>query len=74
MRSESASATARERAERLAAMTPGERVTLAVRLGEEGIALFMETHNLDRRAAVARIKATRRLGRRPSACAEPDAG
>lgn len=72
MRSESAAAVARDRAERLARMTPDERIELAVRLGEAGIARFMETHGLDRSAAVAHIKATRRLGRRPSACAEAD--
>jgi hypothetical protein len=58
--------------ERLAAMTPDERVVLAVRLGEEGLASYVETHGVDRRTAVARIKATRRLGRRPSVCAEAE--
>jgi hypothetical protein len=53
-------------------MTPAERVALAARLGEEGLASYMTLHRLDRRAAVARIKAARRLGRRPSASAEAD--
>ncbi|HVG54539.1 MAG TPA: hypothetical protein VM846_08930 [Vicinamibacterales bacterium] len=72
MRSRSADAVDRTRAQRLAAMTPAERVALAARLGEEGLASYMTLHRLDRRAAVARIKAARRLGRRPSASAEAD--
>lgn len=72
MRSRIANAIARERMERFAVMTPGERVRLAVRLSEDGLASYMATHRVDRRAAVTRIKATRRLGRRFSACAEAD--
>jgi hypothetical protein len=72
VRSRSAAASDRSRAERLAAMTPDERVRLAERLGEEGLASYMRTHGVDRRTAVARIKATRRLGRRPSASADVD--
>lgn len=70
MRSRSASAT--RRLARLASMTPDERVRLAMRLGEDGLSLYMSTHGVDRRTATARIKATRRLGRRPSACAQAD--
>jgi hypothetical protein len=72
MESRSATAIARRRAERLAAMTPDERVRLAERLSEEGLTSYIATHGIDRRTAVARIKATRRLGRRRSACAEAD--
>jgi hypothetical protein len=53
-------------------MTPDARVALVIRLREEGLASFMATHGLDRAAAVARIKATRRLGRRPSRSANAD--
>jgi hypothetical protein len=53
-------------------MTPHERVRLAERLGEEGLTSYMHTHRVDRQTAVARIKATRRLGRRPSASADAD--
>jgi hypothetical protein len=73
MQSRSAEAGNRARAGRLAAMTPGERVALAVRLGEEGLAAYIETHGVDRGTAIAQIKATRRLGRRRSLCAEADA-
>lgn len=58
--------------ERLAAMTPDARVRLAMRLGADGLVSYMRTHGVDRRTAAARIKATRRLGRRRSACAEAD--
>jgi hypothetical protein len=72
MRSKAAREVSQSRARRLAAMSPAERVALAERLGEEGIASFMATHGVDRRTAIARIKATHRLGRRPSASASAD--
>jgi hypothetical protein len=53
-------------------MTPDARVRLAARLTEEGLASFMAVHALDRASAIARIKATRRLGRRPSRSADTD--
>ena len=70
MRSPSADAVARRRAERLAAMTPDERMALAARLGEEGLLSYAAAHGLARPAALARVKAARRLGRRRSASAE----
>lgn len=54
-------------------MTPAERLALAERLGEEGIAAYMLAHEVYRRTAIARIKAARRLGRRYSASAAADA-
>lgn len=72
MRSRSAAAIAEARATRLAAMTPDARVSLALRLTEVGLANFMAAHQLDRRSAIARIKATHRLGRRPSRSADVD--
>jgi hypothetical protein len=72
MRSKVADAVARERRARLAALTPAERVALAARLGEEGLATYVTTHGVDRRIAIARIKATHRIGRRFSACAAAD--
>jgi hypothetical protein len=72
MRSKVAEAVSRERRARLAAMTPAERVALAERLGQEGLATYMATHGVDRRTAIARIKATHRIGRRFSACAVAD--
>lgn len=72
MPSSLAQSIAREQREQLATMTPAERVALAVRLGEEGLASYMTTHRVDRPTAIARIRATRRLGRRPSASADAD--
>jgi len=57
------------RRQRHLAMTAAERVALAERLGVDGLAAFMATQGLDRRAAVQRIKAANRRGRRPSASA-----
>ena len=62
-------ATSAARRDRHLAMSPAERVALAERLGAEGLATFMATSGLDRHAAVQRIKAANRLGRRPSASA-----
>jgi len=67
-----AHAVSEEQRERLAAMTPAERVALVVRLSEEGLASYMATHGLDRQTAITRIRATRRVGRRPSASADAD--
>jgi hypothetical protein len=72
MRSSVAGAVSRRRFARLASMTPAERVALAERLAEEGLASYIATHGLDRRTAIARIKATHRAGRRPSGCAAAD--
>lgn len=66
MRSKAAADVRQRQFERYAAMTPAERVALALRLGEEGLATYMATHGVDRRTAIARIRATHRLGRRPS--------
>lgn len=73
MVSSSAQAGEQARADRLARMTPGERVDLAFKLGEQGLAAFMAMHGIDRPTAVSRIQATRRLGRPRSAAADPDA-
>lgn len=69
----SAAAIDTRRAARLAAMTPAERVGLALRLAEDGLAMYMAARGVNRPTAVAQIKATRRLGRRPSASADADA-
>jgi hypothetical protein len=72
VRSRTASEVARRRTERLAGLTPAERVAIAEQLTEEGLRTYMATHHVDRATALARIKATRRLGRRPSASASAD--
>jgi hypothetical protein len=50
-------------------MTPAQRVALALRLSDEGLAAYMTTHGVDRRTAIRQIKATHQVGRRPSRCA-----
>jgi hypothetical protein len=70
MRSRVAAEVARNRRERLAAMTADERVALTIRMGASGLASYMSAYGVDRATAIAQIKATRRLGRKPSASAE----
>jgi hypothetical protein len=70
MRSKVAADLAREQAKRVAAMTPAERIALAERLGEESIVLYMAAEKVDRRTAIARLEASRRVGRRPSRSAD----
>lgn len=65
MKSTLAADLRREQIERFAAMSAAERVALAMRLGDEGLASYMALHCVDRPTAVARIRATRRAGRRP---------
>lgn len=70
MRSKVAASMAQEHAKRVAALSAAERIALAERLGEENIAIYMSAHGVDRRTAIARIEAGRRLGRRPSGSAD----
>ena len=58
----------REQRARLARLSPAERVALAERLGAEGLASLMAAQGLERAAALAAIRRTRRIGRRPSRC------
>ncbi|MEQ1759953.1 MAG: hypothetical protein ABL986_16680 [Vicinamibacterales bacterium] len=67
MRSRSADSVEDQRHQRLAAMTPDERVALLGAMYEQGLTTYMLAQGVARSVAVARIKATRRLGRRPSA-------
>ena len=56
MVSRSAQAGDQARADRLARMTPAERVELVFKLGEQGLAAYMTTHGVDRQTAIARIR------------------
>ena len=64
-----AAALRQRRRDRHAAMSPEERIALAARLAEDGIASYMLTQGVTRGEAIRRIKASHRDGRRPSACA-----
>lgn len=68
MRSKLAEQLKKEQRERIARMTPAERLALTERLGEEGLAEYMSANRLDRVAALLAIKRSRRAGRRPSRC------
>jgi len=56
----------REQLARFRAMTPAERVALAQRLGDEGLATIMESRGLTRGEALKEIRRSRRAGRKPS--------
>jgi hypothetical protein len=58
----------KEQRERVARMTPAERLALMDRLGQEGLAEFMAANRLDRAAAIKAIRRSRRAGRKPSKC------
>ena len=62
----------REQRERIGKMTPAERIALAERLGEEGLAAFMSAHDMDRATALKAIRRSRRVGRRPSVSADEE--
>ncbi|HSP16661.1 MAG TPA: hypothetical protein VLV78_18085 [Thermoanaerobaculia bacterium] len=68
MRSRLIEGLRQEQRDRVACMTPAERLALTERLGEEGLAEFMSANRLDRPSAVKAIKRSRRLGRKPSRC------
>jgi hypothetical protein len=70
MRSPVASEITRIDRERVAAMTPDERVALVLQLSREGLASYMAVHQIDGPTARARIHATRRLGRPRSRSSE----
>jgi hypothetical protein len=72
MRSRLADTLKQEQRERFAAMTPGERAALALRLGDEWLAERYR-EGLDRRTAVEALRRSRRAGRRPSRVMDGDA-
>lgn len=55
---------------KVAALTPDARVTLALRLGDDDLAVFCAAQRLDRRAAVRLLERRRQATRRPAACLE----
>jgi hypothetical protein len=55
------------------AMSPAERLALALRLGDDDAALFAAAHGLSRAEAVRTLRRQRQNGRNPSRCAmEPE--
>lgn len=49
-------------------LTPGERMRIGEKLGEEALRFFMSTNGITREEAIRRIGAQRRAGRTPSPC------
>jgi hypothetical protein len=60
---------ARTRA-RVMEMPIRERIQLALTLGERDIEIFVRSTGVDRHEALRRLRARRRRGRIPSACAD----
>ncbi len=56
--------------QRVAALDPGERIALALRLGEESLALYCAAEGIDRETARKRIERARQAQRRPCGCIE----
>ena len=54
----------------MAALSPGERVTLALSLGERDVAAYADAHGIDRMTARRALESHRQAGRRRSACIE----
>ena len=54
------------------AMSPGERIALALSLGDDDLELFIRASGLDRGEALGRLRAGRRHGRTPSRSAGND--
>jgi hypothetical protein len=53
--------------ERVAKLSPEERMRLALELGERDLALFCAAQGLDRAEGIREIRRRRQLGRLPSA-------
>ena len=68
MRSRLAEQLRKEQRERVARMTPAERMALTEKLGEQGLAEYMSANGVDRATAIRALKRSRRAGRRPSRC------
>ncbi|HJX29080.1 MAG TPA: hypothetical protein VJ885_14320 [Thermoanaerobaculia bacterium] len=54
--------------EEMRKLSPGERLELALQLGEEGLESFRKAHGLDRETAVRLLERQRQVGRIPSKC------
>ena len=59
----------REQVQRIAALTPGERLQLAFELGDGDVALLAAAHGISEYEARRRIERSRQAGRTPSRCA-----
>ena len=49
-------------------MTPGERIDLALRLGQRAVEVYMAANHVDRTTAIAALRRAGNAGRVPSKC------
>ena len=70
MKSKVAEEVRRETAEAMLALSPAERMDLALRLGEEAIQNFAEARGLSRSEAIRFFRRQSQQGRRYSRCIE----
>lgn len=69
MRSKVAADLRAEQVELVRDMTPAERVSLALQLGERDLSVYMTAQKVDRNTALRAIRRSRQTGRRrPSRC------
>ena len=62
---------ARELRDRIARLSPGERIHLSLELGEQAVSFYRARHGVSSRTARAVFERNKQIGRRPSACAAP---
>jgi hypothetical protein len=58
--------------ERIARLSPTERLELALRLGQRDVQLYAQARCADRETALKVLRAAHRHGRRPSRSLDPD--
>ena len=68
MRSRVADEVREAQREEVMRMSVEERLELAARLRERGLADYMALHGVSREEAIAQIRKQRQIGRRPSRC------
>jgi hypothetical protein len=62
----------RESRRALASLSALDRIALALRLGDDGVALYRMAHGVDEVSARAALARSRNVGRRPSRSNDPD--
>ena len=62
----------REDEQAIAALTVAERVEMALRLGEESLAIYMAAQGVDRDTALRELRKRNQIGRRRSRCLKED--
>lgn len=68
MRSKVAEELRQEQIDQVRGMTPGERVAMALQLGERDLRIYIAVQKVDRDVAMKAIRRSRQTGRRYSRC------